>query len=113
MSNNIINILGDYSTLESIGKKIAGRLLVVDFFGSWCGPCKALGAQFPNIAAEFPGVVFAKCDVDDNKELAAHFQINSVPHVKFFKYQNDQLQVLATVVGLDIQGIKNKCAELK
>ena len=105
--------MGDYDTLVAIGKKLSGRLLVVDFFGSWCGPCKALGAQFPNIAAEFPGVIFAKCDIDGNKELAQYFKISSVPHVKFFKYQNGQLVELATVTGLDIPGIKAKCNEFK
>ena len=109
----ILNILGDYNTLVSIGKKIPEKLFVVDFFGSWCGPCKTLGAQFPNIAAENPDVVFAKCDIDDNKELAAFFNITSVPHVKFFKYKNDQLLELGTVTGLDIQGIKNKIAQFK
>ena len=112
MTNNVLNFLGDYDTLVSIGRKVK-RLLVVDFFGSWCGPCKALGAQIPQIAKENPDVIFLKCDIDDNKELAARFGVQSVPHIKFLKFEDETLKDLGTINGCDPQGIKAKIAQLK
>lgn len=109
--SNILNLLGDYETLTFYGKKFQ-RLMVVDFFATWCGPCKALGENMPAIAKQFPNVLFVKVDIDQNRELAQHFSVQSVPHVKFLKYQNDQLVDLGTVQGFDVAGIRNKITDL-
>jgi len=59
---------------------------VVDFFGTWCGPCKAFAPAFAEFASEAPeGVKVGKADVDQCQQAAAANGIMSVPTVAFYK----------------------------
>ncbi|WP_145960941.1 tetratricopeptide repeat protein [Sphingosinithalassobacter portus] len=59
------------------------KLVLVDFWAEWCGPCKQLSPVLDKIAAEYAdkGVVLAKVDVDKNQFIAAQFQVRSIPTV--------------------------------
>ena len=60
--------------------------VLVDFWATWCGPCKTLGPILEKLAGEFNGsFVLAKVDVDKEQEIAAAFQIRSVPTVFLVK----------------------------
>ena len=59
---------------------------VVDFFATWCGPCKMVAPIIEELAAEFEGqVIIGKCDVDENSDLPAEYGIRNIPTVLFFK----------------------------
>ena len=60
--------------------------VLVDFWATWCGPCKSLGPLLEKLAAEFNGgFLLAKVDVDAEQQLAGYFQIRSVPTVLLIK----------------------------
>ena len=60
--------------------------VLVDFWATWCGPCKTLGPVLEKLAAEFNGgFLLAKVDVDREQQLAGYFQIKSVPTVMLVK----------------------------
>ena len=64
----------------------APGLLVIDFWATWCGPCRMLSPIVDELAAEFEGrATIAKCNVDDCEEIAACFGVRNIPTVVFVK----------------------------
>ena len=60
--------------------------LVVDFWATWCGPCRMVGPIIEELAKEYDGkIVVGKCDVEENEELASEFGIRNIPTILFFK----------------------------
>ncbi|MFT4735764.1 MAG: thioredoxin 1 [Algoriphagus sp.] len=68
---------------ELIGSE---KPIVVDFFATWCGPCKAMSPALQQLADEMGDKIkVVKIDIDKNKELQRKFSVNSVPTVMVFK----------------------------
>jgi len=61
------------------------KLVVVDFFATWCGPCKMIAPQLEEHSKEKTDIVFLKVDVDDNEDIAAEYDIASMPTFVFIK----------------------------
>ena len=73
-------------TAPEFEEAIAKGDVLVDFWATWCGPCRMLGPIVDQLAEEYEGrVVVGKVDVDQAADLAARFGISSVPSVKLFK----------------------------
>ena len=51
----------------------------VDFWAEWCGPCRMFGPVYEEVSEANPDIVFAKVDTEDQRQLAADFQIRSIP----------------------------------
>ena len=66
--------------------KNGAQPLVVDFWATWCGPCRMIAPIVAELAKEYDGkIVIGKCDVEENDELAAEFGIRNIPTILFFK----------------------------
>ena len=60
--------------------------LVVDFWATWCGPCRMVGPVISKLAEKYDGkIVVGKCDVEENEDLASEFGIRNIPTILFFK----------------------------
>jgi thioredoxin 1 len=65
---------------------LADKLTVVDFWASWCGPCRAVGPVIEELSREYNGKVnVGKVNVDDNPQLCYKYRISSIPTILFIK----------------------------
>ena len=66
--------------------KNGDKPLVVDFWATWCGPCRMISPIISKLAEKYDGkIVVGKCDVEENDELAEEFGIRNIPTILFFK----------------------------
>lgn len=86
------------------------RLIMVDFWAEWCGPCRAIAPALEQLVTEMAGrVTLAKVNVDENPGLAARYGIRSIPTILFFK----ESKVVGDIIGAVPKGqIKKKLDEL-
>ena len=70
---------------QEFDNTIESGVVVVDFFATWCGPCKMLSPVIDEWSGELENVNFVKVDIDQSMDLAQKFKIVSVPTLKVFK----------------------------
>ena len=79
--------LDEQKAVERFRKEVVdpsrSKLVILDFWAEWCGPCKALTPVLEKVAADYAekGVVLAKLNVDEEQFIAAQFQVRSIPTV--------------------------------
>ncbi|HFE48042.1 MAG TPA: thioredoxin [Chromatiaceae bacterium] len=59
--------------------------VIVDFWAPWCGPCRSFAPTYEKVSEEFPDILFAKVNTEDEQEIAAHFSIRSIPTLMVFR----------------------------
>ena len=62
-------------------------MVFVDFWASWCQPCKTFAPIYEELSEEYPDIVFGKVDTENEQELAGHFGIRSIPTLMLFREQ--------------------------
>ena len=111
-------------TSESFEETVKSNdIVLIDFWASWCGPCRMLAPVYEKASTENPDIVFAKVDTEAQQELAGAFQIMSIPTLMAFRDQillyaqpgalpASALDSLITQIrALDMEEVREKIAE--
>lgn len=86
----------------------ASDVVLVDLWATWCGPCRMLSPIVDDIAEEYEGrIAVAKCNVDDNEDVAERFGVRNIPTLLFFKGGELAERSVGLVSKQDIQNILN------
>jgi thioredoxin 1 len=85
----------DAFELEALMTAADDRLVVIDCFAQWCGPCKAIKPVFEEQAAQHPDATFIALDVDEHMEFAEAYGVTGLPTFLFFRSG----RLLQTVTG--------------
>ncbi len=74
----------DQSNFDSLMQ--GDKLVVIDFWAQWCGPCRALGPIIEEVAEEYKDrAIIGKCDTDENNDIAIQFGVRNIPMLVFVK----------------------------
>jgi thioredoxin len=61
------------------------EIVIFDFWAPWCGPCRQFAPIFEGASEKYTDVLFAKVNTEDEREIAAHFSIRSIPTIMVFR----------------------------
>lgn len=82
--------IADYKTSPDTWKYLGDKPAIVDFYASWCGPCKTIAPILEELAAEYAGQIYIyKVDTEAEQELSAAFGIRSIPSLLFIPMEGE------------------------
>lgn len=103
-----MQVIKDLEEFQKILKENGSKLILVDFYATWCGPCKMIAPVLEELSKKHLNVVFCKVDVDEAEDVAQNYEISAMPTFLFFKNG----EKIKEVVGANRDEIKKQLEAL-
>ena len=100
-------------TKDNFEQTVNGNpIVIVDFWAPWCGPCRGFAPVFEKASEAHPDVVFAKINSDEQQELAASFNIRSIPTLMVFREKVILFQQAGALPGQALEQVLTQAKSL-
>lgn len=77
--------------------------VLIDLWAEWCGPCKMMAPHFAQVAKQYPNVVFAKINTEENPHLSSAFNVRSIPTLVFMNKTTEVARVSGALRSSELQ----------
>lgn len=84
-------------TQNNFKQQIQNGIYLIDFYADWCGPCRALSPILEEMDGKYPGITFAKLDIDEASGIATEYGVMSIPAIIIFRDGKE----IKRIVGLN------------
>ncbi len=103
---NLVNVTDENFQKEVLESEVP---TIVDFWASWCGPCRMIGPIFEELSSEYVGKVkFAKVNVDENPKTPANYGVRGIPTMIMFKGGKAVDQIVGAVPKSQVENLVKK-----
>jgi thioredoxin 1 len=82
-----------------------GKIVVVDFTATWCGPCRLIAPIFAELSKKYENLIFLKVDVDEVQEVTSKWEVRAMPTFIFIKNKKQ----VDKIVGANREELEKKC----
>mmetsp|Transcript_5059 Transcript_5059/g.6290 ORF Transcript_5059/g.6290 Transcript_5059/m.6290 type:complete len:115 (+) Transcript_5059:37-381(+) len=94
--------IGSMADFNKITKENKDKIIVCDFYATWCGPCKMISPKYKELSQKYgKKLVFCECDVDAAEDFVEHCGVKAMPTFVFFKNGKE----LSRIKGADVKGL--------
>lgn len=99
------NCMAEHLTADNFNEKVieAKGTVLVDFFATWCGPCRMIAGAVEQLASEYEGkAAVYKLDVDEAQDIAMQYKVMSIPTLIFFKDGKESERIVGAVSQIEL-----------
>lgn len=107
MTHGNVHMINNDSDLKNLITTNAGKLVLIDFTATWCGPCQRVAPIFVQMSEKHTNVVFVKIDVDECPDITENYGVNCMPTFVFLKNGKQ----VKKIEGADVNGIERGIQE--